>query len=167
MRGKAEFLEILRIPLRVIASIFFTFISVFSIIPSTTQAAAATSITPTPGAGDLNTTITQNGNIYNITNGTRAETNVFHSFGDFSIGSGDIANFKNTPINGSLPLTSNILARVTGGDISNIYGTIQATGFGNANLFLMNPAGFLFGANATVNVGGMVAFTSADFPRQT
>ena len=167
MRGKAEFLEILRIPLRVIASIFFTFISVFSIIPSTTQAAAATSITPTPGAGDLNTTITQNGNIYNITNGTRAETNVFHSFGDFSIGSGDIANFKNTPINGSLPLTSNILARVTGGDISNIYGTIQATGFGNANLFLMNPAGFLFGANATVNVGGMVAFTSADYLRLT
>ena len=36
-------------------------------------------------------------------------------------------------------------------------------GFGNANLFLMNPAGFLFGPNATVNVGGMVAFTTADY----
>ena len=29
----------------------------------------------------------------------------------------------------------------------------------------MNPAGFLFGPNATVNVGGMVAFTSADYLR--
>ena len=29
----------------------------------------------------------------------------------------------------------------------------------------MNPAGFLFGPNATVNVGGMVSFTSADYLR--
>ena len=29
----------------------------------------------------------------------------------------------------------------------------------------MNPAGFLFGPNATVNVGGMVTFTSADYLR--
>ena len=31
----------------------------------------------------------------------------------------------------------------------------------------MNPAGFLFGPNATVNVGGMVSFTSADYLRLT
>src|SRR6476659_5155758 len=42
---------------------------------------------------------------------------------------------------------------------------IQTTGFGNANLFLMNPAGFLFGPKATLNVGGMVAFTTADYLR--
>ena len=30
---------------------------------------------------------------------------------------------------------------------------------------MMNPAGFLFGPNATVNVGGMVSFTSADYLR--
>jgi large exoprotein involved in heme utilization and adhesion len=54
---------------------------------------------------------------------------------------------------------------VTGGDISNIFGAIQTTGFGNANLFLMNPAGFLFGPNATVSVGGMVTFTSTDYLR--
>ncbi len=56
---------------------------------------------------------------------------------------------------------------MTGGNISNIFGTIQTTDFGNANLFLMNPAGFLFGPNATVNVGGMVAFTSADYLKLT
>jgi filamentous hemagglutinin family protein len=86
---------------------------------------------------------------------------LFHSFGDFNVPHNNIANFLNDT---GLP-TSNILGRVTGGDISNIFGTIQTTGFGNANLFLMNPAGFLFGPNATVNVGGMVAFTSADYLR--
>ena len=51
--------------------------------------------------------------------------------------------------------------------MSNIFGTIRTTGFGTANLFLMNPAGYLFGPNATVNVGGMVGFTSADYLRLT
>jgi filamentous hemagglutinin family protein len=98
-----------------------------------------------------------------ITDGTRpgGGGNVFHSFGNFGVPSNTIANFLN---NSGLP-TSNILGRVTGGNVSNILGTIQTTGFGNANLFLMNPAGFLFGPNATLNVGGMVAFTSADYLR--
>src|SRR6185436_2355544 len=84
-----------------------------------------------------------------------------HSFGNFNVPNNNIANFLN---DSGLP-TSNILGRVTGGNVSNIFGTIQTTGFGNANLFLMNPAGFLFGPNATVNVGGMVSFTSADYLR--
>jgi filamentous hemagglutinin family protein len=100
---------------------------------------------------------------YNITGGTRpgGGTNLFHSFGNFNVPNNNIANFLNET---GLP-TSNILGRVTGGNLSSIFGTIQTTGFGNANLFLMNPAGFLFGPNATVNVGGMVAFTSADYLR--
>src|SRR5215831_18924749 len=100
---------------------------------------------------------------FDITGGTRpgGGPNLFHSFGQFNVPNNNIANFLN---NSGLP-TSNILGRVTGGNISNIFGTIQTTGFGNANLFMMNPAGFLFGPNATVNVGGMVAFTSADYLR--
>ena len=92
---------------------------------------------------------------YNITGGTRpgGGTNLFHSFGNFNVPNKNVANF----LNDSGLATSNILGRVTGGNISNIFGTIQTTGFGSANLFLMNPAGFLFGPNATVNVGGMVA----------
>jgi filamentous hemagglutinin family protein len=102
---------------------------------------------------------------FNITGGTRPGngTNLFHSFGTFNVPDANIANFLNET---GLP-TSNILGRVNGGNVSNIFGTIQTTGFGNANLFLMNPAGFLFGPNATVNVGGMVSFTAADYLRLT
>jgi filamentous hemagglutinin family protein len=100
---------------------------------------------------------------YDITGGTRPGrgTNLFHSFGNFNVPTNNIANFLN---DSALP-TSNILGRVTGGNVSNIFGAIQTTGFGNANLFLINPAGFLFGPNATLNVGGMAAFSSADYLR--
>src|SRR5215831_1238169 len=100
---------------------------------------------------------------FDITGGTRpgGGPNLFHSFGQFNVPNNNIANF----LNDSGLATTNILGRVTGGNISNIFGTIQTTSFGSANLFLMNPAGFLFGPSATVNVGGMVAFTSADYLR--
>src|SRR5262245_6885083 len=118
--------------------------------------------TPITSSG-LNTIVTTNGNVLTVTGGTRPGngTNLFHSFGTFNVPNNNVANF----LNDSGLSTSNILGRVTGGNLSNIFGTIQTTGFGNANLFLMNPAGFLFGPNATVNVGGMVSFTSADYLR--
>lgn len=133
-----------------------------NILPNTVGRAYAQTTPPITSSG-LSTTVTQNGTTYTITGGTRpgGGLNLFHSFGEFGVPTNNIANFLNET---ALP-TSNILARVTGGNISNIFGTIQTTGFGNANLFLMNPAGFLFGPNATVNVGGMVAFTSADYLR--
>jgi filamentous hemagglutinin family protein len=133
------------------------------IVPSVGNAQVTTSITPTTGTGNLGTTVTQGGNLYDITGGTRPgnSLNLFHSFGDFSVGGGDIANFLN---NTGLP-TSNILGRVTGGNISNIYGTIQTTDFGNANLFLVNPSGMVFGPNGSVNVGGSVSFTTAQYLR--
>ncbi len=120
-------------------------------------AAQAQSSAPITSSG-LNSVVTASGNSYNITGGTRpgGGANLFHSFGNFNVPNNNVANF----LNDSGLATSNILGRVTGGNISNIFGTIQTTGFGNANLFLMNPAGFLFGPNASVNVGGMVSFTS-------
>ena len=145
-------------------------------------AQVSTAISPTPaGAGALRTIVSPSSAPENIcsanciiSGGTRAGggTNLFHSFGQFNIGSGDITTFQNgvsfdvsgAALAAGLP-TSNILGRVTGGNISNIFGAIQTEGFGNANLFLMNPTGFLFGPNATVNVGGMVTFTSADYLR--
>ena len=132
-----------------------------------------TQVSPPIVSGSGATQTTQ----YNITGGTRpgGGTNLFHSFGDFNVPTNNIANFLNSgsvdiagnPLAAGLP-TSNILGRITAGNPSVIFGMIQTNGtagFPNANLFLMNPAGFLFGPNATVNVGGMVAFTSADYLR--
>ena len=105
---------------------------------------------------------------FNITGGTRpgGNVNLFHSFGNFNVPTNNIANFLNSgsiDLNGTvlppnLP-TANILGRINGGDPSSIFGMIQTNGpggFPTANLFLMNPNGFLFGPTATINVGGMV-----------
>jgi filamentous hemagglutinin family protein len=116
----------------------------------------------------LNTQVSQSSTNplqYDITGGTRpgGGLNLFHSFGEFGVPTNHVANFLNSA---SLP-TANILGRVTGGNPSNIFGTIQTTGFGAANLFLMNPAGIVFGPNAFLNVGGSVSFTTADYLRLT
>jgi filamentous hemagglutinin family protein len=86
---------------------------------------------------------------------------LFHSFENFNVPDHNIANF----LNDTGLATTNILGRVTGGNVSNIFGTIQTIGFGNANLFLMNPAGIVFGPTASLNVGGSVTFTTADYLR--
>ncbi|MEO0012664.1 MAG: hypothetical protein RLZZ535_1053, partial [Cyanobacteriota bacterium] len=80
----------------------------------------------------VNTQVTENGNTAEITGGETRGDNLFHSFQDFSVPTGNEASFLNAND------ISNIFSRVTGGDISNIYGLISANG--SANLFLINPA---------------------------
>ncbi len=133
-------------------------------IPSAGQAQVTTNITPTAGVGNLGTTVTQNGNVYGIGGGTRPGNgaNLFHSLNQFSVGAADIARFQTATLNPDATV-SNILSRVTGGNPSSIFGTVDSmTFYPNANLFLMNPAGIVFGGNATLNVGGSVHFTTAD-----
>ncbi|MBD2413719.1 hypothetical protein FACHB389_11745 [Nostoc calcicola FACHB-389] len=115
----------------------------------------AQSITPaTDGTGSI---VTPNGNQLDISGGSlsRDGANLFHSFQKLGLDSNQIANFL------SNPNIQNILGRVVGGDPSIINGLLQVTG-GNSNLFIMNPAGIVFGANASLNVPADFTATTAN-----
>ena len=111
----------------------------------------------TPAADGTGTIVTPNGNQIDISGGTTSGNgaNLFHSFNQFGLNQNEIANFL------SNPAIRNILTRVVGGDASVIHGLIQVTG-GNSNLFLMNPAGIIFGSNATLNVPAAFTATTAN-----
>lgn len=109
----------------------------------------------TPANDGTGTQVNRYGNRYDITGGRQAGRNLFHSFGQFNVDAGNIANFL------AAPNLQNVLARVTGGSASYINGLIQVTG-GNPNLYLMNPAGIVFGQGASLNVPASFTATTAD-----
>src|ERR687885_760971 len=112
---------------------------------------------PIVSDGTTRTVVTPNGNRIDINGSTLSTdgTNLFHSFQKFGLNPGETANFI------SNPAIRNILGRVTGGNASIINGLIQVTG-GNSNLFLLNPAGIIFGANARLNVPADFTATTAN-----
>ncbi len=77
--------------------------------------------------------------------GSPAGANLFHSFQDFNIQTGQSATFT-----GSNAI-ANVISRVTGGNPSNINGLLEST-IGQADFYFLNPAGVMFGANARVDV---------------
>ncbi|MEA5417611.1 CHAT domain-containing protein [Spirulina sp. CCNP1310] len=113
----------------------------------------AQTITPAPdGTG---TAIEYQGQTYRITGGTQAGANLFHSFQDFGLNAGQVAQFL------SQPGIENILGRVTGGNPSVIQGILQVSG-SNAHLYLMNPAGIIFGPGSSLDLSGNFTATTAD-----
>jgi filamentous hemagglutinin family protein len=111
----------------------------------------------TPANDGTGTIVEQTGNQIDINGGTISGdgATLFHGFREFGLSAGEIANFNATPE------IQNILGRVTGGNASYINGLIQVSG-SNANLFLLNPAGILFGSDFNLNLSGSFTATTAD-----
>lgn len=137
----------------------------FFSLPQISQAQTVTTDITASGLGTQ--VLPPNNHVYGITGGNPVDTNLFHSFAKFDVAPGDTAQFQTLTLTPNEAM-HNILGRITDINPSMIFGTLDsATYYPNANLFLMNPYGFLFGPNAIVNVGGMVAFTSSDYLKLT
>lgn len=106
--------------------------------------------------GNTATIIMKNGDRITIDGNTLSKDgkNLFHSFREFGLTNQQIATFLTNPN------IQNILTRVTGGNPSYINGLIEVVG-GNSNLFLMNPAGIVFGQGASINVPADFTATTA------
>ncbi len=95
-----------------------------------------------------------------LTGGATRGTNLFHSFLELNVSEGRGAFFLSPSTN-----IQNIVARVTGRNRSEIRGTLGIIdgnfAASNANLFLINPNGIIFGPNATLGVGGSFVASTA------
>ncbi|NJO20342.1 MAG: filamentous hemagglutinin N-terminal domain-containing protein, partial [Spirulinaceae cyanobacterium RM2_2_10] len=110
----------------------------------------------TPANDGTGTIVMPNGDRIDILGGSFSGdgANLFHSFQQFGLDAGQIANFL------ANPSIQNVLARVVGGDPSVINGLLQLSG-SDANLYLINPAGLVFGPSASLNVPGDFFATTA------
>ncbi|MEL6162352.1 MAG: filamentous hemagglutinin N-terminal domain-containing protein, partial [Cyanobacteria bacterium J06628_3] len=114
---------------------------------------AVAQTTPDQTLGKENSVVTPvSPNIDRIDGGAVRGSNLFHSFKDFNVGEGRRLDFANPND------VKNIFSRVTGKNRSDILGTLGV--LGNANLFLLNPNGIIFGPNAKLDIrGSFVAST--------
>ena len=104
---------------------------------------------------DTATNIQQTDNVYQIGGGDFSgdSSTLFHSFEQFGLLTQETALFDN-------PATvENIIGRVVGGDVSVIDGLLSVEG--TASLYLVNPAGVIFGNNARLNLAGSFSASTA------
>jgi len=119
------------------------------IIPDSTLGSESSVVTPNR---DINGSQSER-----IDGGAIRGANLFHSFQEFNVGEGRGAYFTNQAG------IENIFSRVTGSNPSNIFGKLGV--LGNGNLFLINPNGIIFGANANLDVKGSFVGTTANAVR--
>ncbi|PSB00953.1 two-partner secretion domain-containing protein [Merismopedia glauca] len=134
-----------------------------SLLQAVSAIAASTILSSTPALAQLipdstlgteNSTVNQiNPTTQRIDGGAIRSSNLFHSFQQFNVGVGKGVYFSN-PVG-----IENILTRVTGGNPSNIFGKLGV--LGDSNLFLINPNGIMFGANASLDIKGSFLATTA------
>jgi filamentous hemagglutinin family protein len=84
--------------------------------------------------------------------------NLFHSFQDFNLNRVESATFSGPNS------VSNVISRVTGGNPSNLDGTIRST-IPNADMYFLNPYGIMFGPNTKLDVQGSFHASTADYLR--
>jgi filamentous hemagglutinin family protein len=135
-----------------------SYLAIGGVIVSSLGNSVYAQITPDNTLGNERSVLVPYDNVNDfITNGAIRGSNVFHSFQEFNVGEGRGAFFLTNTSNN----IQNIIARVTGSNISKILGTLGAfqtnngsLEFSNANLFLINPNGIIVGPNAYITVGG-------------
>ncbi|MEN9848193.1 MAG: hypothetical protein RL368_933, partial [Pseudomonadota bacterium] len=86
--------------------------------------------------------------------GQQHGANLFHSFQKFDIASGQSVTFTGGDD------IARVISRVTGGDVSQIEGLLRST-LSHADIYLINPAGIAFGADAKLDVPGSVYLSTA------
>lgn len=116
------------------------------IVPDETLGAEGSIFTPN---ADIN-----GNSVDRIDGGAKRDANLFHSFREFNLSDGQRVYFANPEG------VKNIFSRVTGSNVSAILGTLGVNG--GANLFLLNPNGIIFGANARLDVRGSFVTSTAE-----
>lgn len=98
-------------------------------------------------------------NAFLVTSGTVKESNLFHSFEDFSPESSYTRFDLQNP---AYVNVENVFSRVTGSASTNINGVLEVLGGSNPNFFLLNPNGVLIGPNAYIAIPGSFFVSSAE-----
>jgi filamentous hemagglutinin family protein len=130
------------------------FILLFSSTFTVFHRVADAQIKPDNTLGTESSSINTSGQGDIIEGGAIRGSNLFHSFEDFNVSAQQRVDFANPSG------IQNIISRITGGKSSEILGTLGV--LGNANLFLINPNGIVFGPNARLNLQGSFIASTAD-----
>ncbi|MEM6866967.1 MAG: CHAT domain-containing protein [Cyanobacteria bacterium P01_C01_bin.121] len=126
---------------------------VAAILSPAGQDSVKAQVVATPeGAG---TTVTESGDQFDIAGGTQAGGNLFHEFDQFDLSASQTANFA------ADSGVFNIVGQISEAAPSYIDGTVQVSG-SDADLYLINPSGILFGENAQLSLNGSFTATTAD-----